>query len=132
LTLDTQSAPEGKVFVTFRNQDPGRAAIALQALAVDGTKVSSIQISLSVKGRDMRYGPTPLERPSLIVQFYDSNREHLPPVVVGPWQDTFDWRRVSKLIHVPPRAREAIVRIGLNGATGVMSVDDVRLEATPK
>jgi hypothetical protein len=34
---------------------------------------------------------------------------------------------VSDIIPVPPGAREAILRLGLNGATGTLSVDDVKL-----
>lgn len=39
-------------------------------------------------------------------------------------------REVSKIPHVPPKAREAVLRIGLNGATGTLSIDDVRLKAS--
>lgn len=132
LTRETDGAPEGVAFVTFENHDSGRAAIALQGFAVDGGKVSALQVSLRVKGRDLRFGPSQYEKPSLIIQCYDSDRNPLEPTVVGPWQGTFDWKRASKLIHIPPKAREAIVRIGLNGATGVLSLDDIEIKPVPR
>jgi hypothetical protein len=32
-------------------------------------------------------------------------------------------------VAVPPKAREAIVRVGMNGATGEVSFDDLRIGA---
>ena len=52
--------------------------------------------------------------------------------VVGPWLRDRDWDNVSATIVVPKEAREAIVRIGLNGATGRMDVDDVRFIFRPR
>jgi protein-L-isoaspartate(D-aspartate) O-methyltransferase len=132
MTLETDGAREGKTFVTFENDDPGRFAIALQGLAVDGTKVASLQFSVWVRGRDLRNGPTRYEKPSLIVQFYDSDRKPLEPSIIGSWQGTFDWKRISRPVNVPPKAREAIVRIGLNGATGTLSMDDVQMKSVAK
>lgn len=127
LTVETTRAPEGKAFVTFHNSDAGRGAQMLQGMAVDGSKISSLQISLQVRGEDLKNGPNPWDKPSLMVQFYDPERRPLDVLSLGPWQGTFDWKKATKSIPVPPKAREAIVRIGLNGATGTLSVDDLRL-----
>ena len=55
-----------------------------------------------------------------------TDRAQIGDTWVGPWRGTFDWQRVSDKVRVPPKAREAIVRIGLLGATGEMSFDDIR------
>jgi hypothetical protein len=52
--------------------------------------------------------------------------------VIGPWEGTFDWKEVRKTLYVPPKAREAICRVGLNGATGQLGIDNVRITAQPK
>ena len=132
LTRETVDAPEGHAFVTFENHDAGRGAMALQGMAVDGGKVGSLQVSLRVRGKDLRFGQGGLEKPSLTVQFYDADRKPLDAIVIGPWQGTFDWKRASKLVHVPPKAREAILRVGLNGGTGVLSVDDIEMKVLPR
>lgn len=132
LTRETVDAPEGNAFVTFENHDVDRGAMALQGMAVDGPKVGALQFSLKVRGEDLRFGQTAFEKPSLNVQFYDADRKPMDAIVIGPWQGTFDWKRVSKLVHVPPKAREAIIRIGLNGGTGKLSVDEIEMKVLPR
>jgi protein-L-isoaspartate(D-aspartate) O-methyltransferase len=51
---------------------------------------------------------------------------------VGPWRGTFDWKLETERVKVPPAAREAIVRIGLDGATGEIAIDDLRIRAVDK
>jgi len=127
LKLATQLAPDGKQYVVFENFDPGRGAQMLQGMAVDGSKVSSIEVRLQVRGANLKFGPSQYDKPALFFQFYDANRKPLPEDMIGPWKDSFNWKKVSDVVHVPPLAREAIVRIGLNGGTGTLSVDDIRI-----
>jgi protein-L-isoaspartate(D-aspartate) O-methyltransferase len=47
---------------------------------------------------------------------------------MGPWRGTYDWDREEATFEVPSKAREAIIRIGLFGAIGEASFDDLRLE----
>ena len=50
----------------------------------------------------------------------------------GPWQGTSDWKTDVKTIPVPIKAREMIVRIGLNGATGKLWLDDLSITPKPR
>ncbi len=59
--------------------------------------------------------------------FLDENRSPVGHLKIGPWEGTFAWRRVTGRIRVPPHAREGIVNIGLLGATGEVSYDDIRI-----
>lgn len=52
--------------------------------------------------------------------------------MLGPYLRRQDWERVGRKIEIPKDAREAIVRIGLNGATGKMWVDNVKLTFVPR
>src|SRR5262245_57348477 len=133
LTLEKDGPPEGKAFVTFSNKEPGRSAMMLQGMGLDGRAVSSIEISLQVRGADVRSGPAVGDSAGFMIQFFDSERNALPdPEKIGPWQGTFNWKKVSKALRVPAKAREAIVRVGLNGATGELSIDDVSLKPQAK
>jgi hypothetical protein len=38
----------------------------------------------------------------------------------------------NKTIPVPPKTREMIVRIGLNGGTGKLWLDDIQMTAKPR
>jgi protein-L-isoaspartate(D-aspartate) O-methyltransferase len=126
--VEDDDAPQGDHYVTFSNTEPGRGAHALQGLAVDGRKVSSLDVSLWVKGVNLR-AASPEQEPVLAITFYDENRSQAGYTWVGPWRDSFAWRKVTDKLRVPPKAREAIVRIGLSGATGELSVDDIQIRA---
>jgi protein-L-isoaspartate(D-aspartate) O-methyltransferase len=114
--------------VTFSNATNGRGAQALQGFGVDGRKVSRLKVSLWVKGDKLQPGATAEQQPLAAITFYDDNRAQTGYTWLGPWRDSFDWQRVSEKIRVPAKAREAILRIGLSGATGEISFDDVRVE----
>jgi protein-L-isoaspartate(D-aspartate) O-methyltransferase len=126
--IEGPDAPEGRHYVTFHNETPGRGAQALQGLAVDGRKIKELQVSLWVKAREARAGATAQQQPAIAITFYDDKRAEAGYAWVGPWRDSFDWQQTRETIRVPPKAREAIVRIGLAGATGEISFDDLRIE----
>jgi protein-L-isoaspartate(D-aspartate) O-methyltransferase len=139
------NAPEGKACITFTNEVAGRASYALQAFPVDGRQIHSIEVSLSVRTKRVQPGqPANLERlqqgaptvqeddqlPMFGITFYDERRAIIKPLVrrMGPWRGTYDWDREEATFEVPSKAREAIIRIGLFGAIGEASFDDLRLE----
>lgn len=41
---------------------------------------------------------------------------------------TFDWRAVEGVVDIPDDAIALMVRVGINGGTGVLWVDDVQLK----
>lgn len=125
-------APEGKAYVTFQNSDPGRSAQMLQGMAVDGSKVGALRVSARIRAVDLKNGERPEERAALLVHFYDADRRAAGTEMIGPWFGTFDWKQVKSTLTVPSKAREAILRIGLNGATGALSVDDIHLTPEPR
>ena len=131
LTLKTAApdAPDGTKYVTFHNTEPDRGSHALQGFAVDGRTVSTLRLSFSVRGDNIRSGSKPDQWPMVVVTFYDDRRQTVGEESIGPFVGTFAWRKEDKVLRVPLRAREAIVRIGLLGAVGELSLDDLRLQA---
>jgi protein-L-isoaspartate(D-aspartate) O-methyltransferase len=127
VTLVTEGVPSGKQYARFANTDVGRSSHMLQGMAVDGAAVSALRISAQVRAASLKDGQKSYEKPALIVHFYGPDREPVGEEALGPWTGSFQWRKVSDIIPVPPGAREAILRLGLNGATGTLSVDDVKL-----
>ena len=117
---------DGERFVTFHNTEPGIDSFALQGFAIDGRKVPLLQITYEVRGRDLVYGQQ-RERWPIILTFYDDRRAVVGEEHVGPVAGTFDWQRESQIIRVPLAAREAIVRVGLMGGSGELSLDDLQL-----
>jgi protein-L-isoaspartate(D-aspartate) O-methyltransferase len=133
LTLenDPATAPSGRQFVTFKNEEPGLAAHALQGFAIDGRKVAKLKLDYSVRGRNIRPGSKPTEWPMIVFTFYDDRRAVVDEARVGPFDGTFDWRTQSDTVSVPLKARECVFRIGLLGAVGEISLDNLRITAIP-
>ncbi len=94
--------------------------------------VASVNLSVDVKIDSVTPGEKPFDRPAMVIHFYDQVRRSLGEGIVGPWLRRGDWERLGRRIPVPPGTREAIVRIGLNGATGSMSIDDLKLSFIPR
>jgi len=131
LELRSGEAPSGERHVTFSNQSPGRGSQALQGMAIDGRQISEIEVSLLVRAANIGPGPKK-ELPGLGIVFYDEQRRIVGEGVIGPWRGSFDWKKAAKAIRVPPQSREAILRIGLLGATGQVSLDDVGLTVSKR
>jgi protein-L-isoaspartate(D-aspartate) O-methyltransferase len=85
-------------------------------------------VSLQIKVGDIRQGESDGETPHLTIHWFDQKRQPIGKKSVGPWlAESEDWQRVGERVLVPEAAREAIVQVGLNGATGTLAIDNVRL-----
>ena len=130
LTWETDSkAPEGNHYICLKNEQLGRSAHVLQGFPIDGRLVTAVELSTSVKCKNvwnLRRGDT---LPSVGVSFYDENRRDLGHYWLGPFQGTAAWKKSQKTFRVPPRTREGILRAGLFGATGEIWFDDVQLHS---
>lgn len=117
----------GQRMVRFENETPGLGAHLLQGIAIDGTLVRMIRLAGRVRVRDVQKGPDSDSLPMIAISYYDSMRKSLGTVSLGPYRGSRDWKSDSRLIRVPATAREAIVRIGLFGATGQADFDDIEI-----
>ncbi len=115
--------------LSFENTQPGQPSRALQGMALDGRQISAVELSARVRGRDLASGPTPTQRASILITFYDQRRAAIGNERLGSWEGTFDWQPASKRLRVPLATREAIVRLGLLGGVGRLDVDELQLEA---
>ncbi len=129
--ITAADAPSGKHYLHFHNEESGRGSQILQAFAIDGRYVHSLDMAVRVRCRGVKQGQNAMQLPLLGVAFYDENRGTITEKKIGPWQSESDWKQEMKSIEVPPRAREALVRIGLFGATGDFWIDDVQLKGQP-
>ena len=121
--------PGGKNYVTFSNTEPGRGCQALQGFAVDGREVKQLELSLVAKGKNIRPAKLRGRLPSVAVTFFGPNRDYIKETYTSPWRGSFDWQPEKAVIDVPGRAREAIIRIGLQGALGELSLDNIEIKA---
>jgi protein-L-isoaspartate(D-aspartate) O-methyltransferase len=128
LTPDPK-APEGKQYILFKNTEPGRGSQALQGFAVDGKHVKAIELTLQVKGTDIRPGSRRDELPLASITFYDERQDPVGERAIGPWRGTFPWQTEREVFDVPLRTKTAIIRIGLLGGLGELGFDGVQVQA---
>ncbi len=126
-----EDARDGEAFVRFTNQQPGRGSQALQGFAVDGRKVRQLRLSAWVRTEGVIPTPNLNELPAMIVAFYDDHRRPIGETGIGPWRGTMPWEFYTAKVRVPPQARDAIVRVGLLGATGAVSFDGLEITPAP-
>jgi protein-L-isoaspartate(D-aspartate) O-methyltransferase len=130
LTLESGAeVPQGESYATFKNAEAGRGAHALQGFAVDGREVSVLELTYWARANDIRPGSRPDEWPRIIVTFYDDRRAVVGQESTPPFVGSFAWQEKRAQLRVPLRAREAIIRIGLLGALGELSLDDISLSS---
>lgn len=124
----TKDAPEGKAYLEFENEVPDQLSQLLQGMAIDGTKIRKLEISLQVSYLNTAQGTEPYRKPGLIIHFYDKVRRNIGQAYLGPWMGSREWHQDKKTIQVPAQAREAVLQLGLNGGTGILKVDDLKID----
>lgn len=120
-------AASGTAFVRCENKTPGLSSHLLQGIPIDGRQVSTIRLSGSVRTSDVKAGGDSDAVPMIAISFYDEERRDLGTQSIGPFNSTRPWREKSKLIRVPFLTREAILRVGLFGATGQADFDNISI-----
>jgi protein-L-isoaspartate(D-aspartate) O-methyltransferase len=121
-------APLGTAFVRFRNETPGLGAHLLQGIPIDGKTIALLRLAGYVRIEDVRQGPSQESLPMIALSLYDEDRQELATFWLGPYRGTMAWRGYSRVIRIPPATREAILRIGLFGATGIADFDQISIE----
>jgi protein-L-isoaspartate(D-aspartate) O-methyltransferase len=132
VTLASQGAAEGKFCIRFQNEEAGRKSNALQAIGVDGRKVATLRFSFKYRPDHVVDGHESFHKAGLQVTFDDSRKfvgEVIASHVKGTWQT---WIDIDANVSVPEGARQAVICIGLNGATGTLLIDDVKMTSVPR
>jgi len=124
----TSQAPEGTSYLKFENETPERLSQILQGMAIDGSHVDSLEISLKLSYLNTAQGKQSFQKPGFIIHFYDDVRRNIGQAYLGPWIGSRGWHQEKKTITVPPQTREAVIQLGLNGGTGILNVDDLKIE----
>jgi protein-L-isoaspartate(D-aspartate) O-methyltransferase len=121
-------SPEGKMYLRFENATPGRLALALQAMGLDGRRFKEIEISVSVRQDDVVLGDEE-SYSGIDVRFYNSEREPVGTARFGPFTESASWAEHGTRLRVPAESRLVVVGLGLMGATGKLAFDDLQVKA---
>lgn len=130
--VQEDDAAEGLRYLKLTNVDPGRPAHVFQGFPVDGREIGRLTLTARVRAESVRSGLVPEELPALVVKFFDGDRSRSARLFVGPWQGTFPWKDVVGTVPVPIWAREAILQVGMLGATGQFEVDAASVAGNPR
>jgi len=128
MTLEKTGASDNSSYVEFSNEVPGQLSQLMQGFAIDGREVSQLEFRIDFACEDVSRGNNQYELPAATVSFYDKEREYLTISTIGPFKKTETWKTHFRNLRVPVAAREAIVRVGLFGATGKARFDNVKVK----
>ncbi len=124
----TEEPMEGSYCLRFSNVENGELAQALQGGAIDGRHISVINLNYWVRCEGIVPGASVSEQAAVVVHFYDKVRRDIGTTVLGKWRGSFDWQNARSTVPVPANAKEMIIRIGLNGATGQLDLDGMKIQ----
>ncbi len=132
-TIIADGGAVGPHFVRIECTKPGRPARLSRAFGVDGRRTGAINLGLWIRQRNIEVGERDAAEPGMLIEFFGVGLRTLTRGTLGPWTHTVGdrWTRVVKRIPVPPGAKDAIMSVGLMGATGSLDIDGLTVELIP-
>jgi protein-L-isoaspartate(D-aspartate) O-methyltransferase len=124
---EREPAAVGNSFARFINQTPGLSSHLLQGVCVDGRLVRRMALSGWCRTSGVTPGPDVDAAPMISMSLYDESRTELAVFWLGPFGQNPGWQAQKTVFDVPSTSREAILRIGLFGATGTADFDGIQL-----
>jgi protein-L-isoaspartate(D-aspartate) O-methyltransferase len=131
MTLVDKEAPQGHSCVRFDNDERGLRSHALQAIGVDGRRVARLRFTFRWRAEHVVDGKESFQKAGLQVTFDDS-RKFVGEEIATHLEGTAPWQSIGATVAVPEGARQAVIAIGLNGATGTLWIDDVAMSVEPR
>lgn len=121
-------APYGKNCIEFSSQRGELPSMLIQGFKLDARETVFVKMRAAVSVEDVVPGPNPNDKPIVSLQLLDENREPIGNYWLGPFIGTHKWKKEEETFSVPPNCREAILQIGLWGATGTIRFDGIAVE----
>ena len=118
---------QGARCVMIENNDGSYALIRQQLNAREFPAGSTVEVSVWVKGEDIKVGDPGWKKGTIGLGCRMQNGKYQYPGAVD-FSGSFDWKQVKGKIRIPEGAVTTGLRIGLNGATGKLWIDDVSVK----
>lgn len=126
----------GRYCLKLENDKPGRPARISRGFGVDGKKYRALRFAAWVRVKNILPGEHQGEEPSVLIDFLSPKLLTTSRSAVGPFNDITvgedRWFYVSRLLPVQPDTVDAIMTVGLLGATGTFEIDQMELELIPR
>ena len=130
--LENGNSPDGRRHLLLKNSEPGRPAHIFQGFPIDGRSVRELKISYQVRVAELGSGRIPAEKPGIAIRFFDERRARSTRLVAPLRILNREWGLVTGSLLVPTWSREAILQVGLMGATGQIEVDKIQIVAVER
>ena len=130
--LENDNSPDGRRHLLLKNSEPGRPAHIFQGFPIDGLSVRELKISYQVRVAGLGSGRIPAEKPGVAIRFFDERRARSTRLVAPLRILNSEWTLVTGSLLVPTWSREAILQVGLMGATGQIEVDKIQIVAVER
>ena len=130
--LENGNSPDGQRHLLLKNSEPGRPAHIFQGFPIDGRSVRELKISYQVRVAGLGSGRIPAEKPGVAIRFFDERRARSTRLVAPLRILNSEWTLVTGSLLVPTWSREAILQVGLMGATGQIEVDKIQIVAVER
>lgn len=125
--LENGNSPDGQKHLLLKNSEPGRPAHIFQGFPVDGRSVRELKFSYQVRVAGLGIGRIPAEKPGVAIRFFDERRARSTRLVAPLRILNGEWGLVTGSLLVPTWSREAILQVGLMGATGQIEFDEIQI-----
>jgi len=103
-------------------------SLGAQTVALDYNKVKKVSISARVKLEGIEPGPENWNKANVQLLFFDKKGNQLGGwPEIGPWEGSFDWKKVGKNFYVPKGTAKAKVVFGLYNCKGTAYFDKIEL-----
>lgn len=130
--LENGEAALGQRHLLLQNSEPGRPAHIFQGFPIDGRAVREITVTYQVRVLHIGKGRLSEAKPGVAIRFFDERRVRSTRLVAPLRTISNEWQPVTSSILVPKWSREAILQIGLMGATGQIEIDQVEIMAADR
>jgi hypothetical protein len=131
--LQAEGGVIGPHFVRFQSTRTGRPSRISRAFGIDGRQTEAIILGLWVRPNNIQHGERDGAEPCLLIDFLGDELRIESHSVMGPWKWSSGnaWTRMVKRMAVPPGTKDAILTVGLMGATGTLDLDGLTVELVP-
>lgn len=127
--VEDADSPAGPRCIEFRSDAPESPNLILQGFRCDARQNPKVILSGVVKCENIQAGKEADWLPKISLRMLDENREVLGYYWLGSFSGTHDWESQAREFQLHPRCREAIIQIGLFGATGTVRFDGISIRS---
>lgn len=125
--VEDPESPAGPRCIEFRSDRPESPNLILQGFRCDAREHPKVILSGAVKCENIQVGKEADWLPKISLRMLDENREVLGYYWLGNFSGTHPWQTQAREFKLHPRCREAIIQIGLFGATGTARFDGIEI-----